>query len=339
MATQEETARVKEMLRTLTPEQKAELLEMIRQRKEATETTAMSRSGRPLRPFQGQEQTDIGYTDNPLADATATGMGALWAGGTAAAPIVGALAGGGGAAGALSAAAPLATRAAIGAGVGGVLGSTPLPIVGNVGAKEGALTGAAFAVGQARGALWRHHKKQKALTWMVDKIDDLVKKFGRKEADDIVKALSDDVATLPPGMSGTATSFDDVAAAAKATPKAAPPAPAMPAASSSPATTTMPKASAPAPVTPKPTSAVAEGMVQRVKDATAAAKEFGLKAGSKVHNITAGGRVLQWFPTPDKARGALARLVKEHGLVKSKPGVYKAPDGTIIKLDWTIAGS
>lgn len=68
-----------------------------------------------------------------------------------------------------------------------------------------------------------------------------------------------------------------------------------------------------------------------------AAREFGLRAGSKVHNITVGAKVLQWFPTPDKAKGAIRSLAERHGWKRIDVGKYRTPEGTVAELSWTEA--
>ena len=90
---------IRERLARLTPDERMELEGIMsgRQREasgESEETTVMSRTGRPLRPFQGQENTDLGYPDNPLADKVATGMGAGLALTGPAAAVQGAMSGG-----------------------------------------------------------------------------------------------------------------------------------------------------------------------------------------------------------------------------------------------------
>jgi len=74
-----------------------------------------------------------------------------------------------------------------------------------------------------------------------------------------------------------------------------------------------------------------------VAGAREAAKQLGLKPGSKIHNITVDGKVLNWFLTPDKAKGAIISLAKKQGFKRIGVGKYEGPNGSIMELSWAFA--
>jgi len=187
---------IREKIAKMSPEQRARLRSALESRREQRQTTTMSRTGRPLRPFQGQEQTDLGYTDNPMADAIAGGMGTAAGLGGALVPAAAALAAGGGVSGMLAASAPVALRAGIGAGVGGVLGASPLPVVGGHGFVEGAKFGALLGAGEGgMGALWKHGKKKKLLSFLIDKVEDAARGTSKAGTGKALASVADDVAS------------------------------------------------------------------------------------------------------------------------------------------------
>lgn len=146
------------------------------------------------------------------------------------------------------------------------------------------------------------------------------------------KVVGEAVKEIPARMTGTPVTSEALSMAERSIPRAVTEV----AEQTAPVASTIGELSARTP-TAHVAEEVAQSLKERVAEATKKAFEFGLKPGSKVHNITIDGKVLEWFPTPDKAKGAIMRLAKQYNWKHVGVGRYATPEGATVQLDWTQA--
>jgi len=171
MATPEEIAQIQSRLSGLTSEQKQELMGLIQSRRPREPEFSPYFAGGEKPIPRPEAIPGMPFSpDNPIADAMAAGMGTVATVGAPLAGAGGALASGGIGAGA-KALLPIAKRGIVGAGIGAAVGGSPIPVVGNIGATEGAKLGAMVGTGQGGvGALWKHGKRRGLIEWLINKV-------------------------------------------------------------------------------------------------------------------------------------------------------------------------
>ena len=207
MANPENVAAARELLATLTPEERTQLGEMVRtRRRRAPVPLHDPDTGKalaiPRMPLMRSENLDPGTPEGKVNNALMllTGVGGVVRGLAAGASRAGVP-------GLVSAGGQTAKRLALWGGAGALVGSTGIPIIGEGGPKEGAKLGLAMGAGRnlpgmgtgGTGALWKHGRKKGAIQWLANWLG---KKLGADDLDELVRA-ADDVASVPAGMSGT----------------------------------------------------------------------------------------------------------------------------------------